>query len=150
MTSPALYLPWLPADCLHRPPPRCSPCIVYITWDPTQPVATRPLSIQLNGTWFTYGWDLTKNICEVYGQHGYIRTAYTYAPYGEVSAEGDVEQPIQWSSEFSDDETKLLIFNYRTYNNQTGTSSLRSHAAAVRLLQQHIRGIPGCNSKTNS
>lgn len=26
-----------------------------------------------------------------------IRTAYTYAPYGEVSAEGDVEQPIQWS-----------------------------------------------------
>ena len=71
-------------------------------------------------------------------------------PYGEVSAEGDVEQPIQWSSEFSDDETKLLIFNYRTYNNQTGTSSLRSHAAAVRLLQQHIRGIPGCNSKTNS
>ena len=126
------------------------PALWYITWDPTQPVATRPLAIQLNGTWFTYGWDLTKNICEVYGQHGYIRTAYTYAPYGEVSAEGDVEQPIQWSSEFSDDETKLLIFNYRTYNNQTGTSSLRSHAAAVRLLQQHIRGIPGCNSKTNS
>ena len=42
-----------------------------------------------------------------------------------MSAEGDVEQPIQWSSEFSDDETKLLIFNYRTYNNQTGTWLLR-------------------------
>ena len=33
---------------------------------PTQPVATRPLAIQKDGTWYTYGWDLTKNICEVY------------------------------------------------------------------------------------
>ena len=33
---------------------------------PTQPVATRPLALQKDGTWYTYGWDLTKNICEVY------------------------------------------------------------------------------------
>ena len=44
------------------------PCLWLITWDPTQPVATRPLAIQKDGTWYTYGWDLTKNICEVYGQ----------------------------------------------------------------------------------
>ena len=24
------------------------------------------------------------NICELYGQHGYIRTAYTYTTYGQV------------------------------------------------------------------
>ena len=36
--------------------------------------ATRPLVIQKDGSWFTYGWDLTKNICELYGQHGYIHT----------------------------------------------------------------------------
>ena len=46
------------------------PCLWLITWDPSQPVATRPLAIQKDGTWYTYGWDLTKNICEVYGQHG--------------------------------------------------------------------------------
>ena len=33
---------------------------------PTQPVATRPLAIQKDGTWYICGWDLTKNICEVY------------------------------------------------------------------------------------
>ena len=92
------------------------PALWYITWDPTQPVATRPLAIQLNGTWFTYGWDLTKNICEVYGQHGYIRTAYTYSPYGEVTAAGDVTQPIQWSSEYNDTELGLIYYNYRHYN----------------------------------
>ena len=78
--------------------------------------ATRPLAIQLNGTWYTYGWDLTKNICELYGQHGYIRTAYTYTPYGQVTAEGDVTQSIQWSSQFNDTELGLIYYNYRHYN----------------------------------
>jgi len=40
------------------------PALWFITWDPTQPVATRPLAIQKDGSWFTYGWDLTKNICD--------------------------------------------------------------------------------------
>ena len=92
------------------------PCLWLITWDPSQPVATRPLAIQKDGTWYTYGWDLTKNICEVYGQHGYIRTAYTYSPYGQVSSTGDVEQPIQWSSEYNDTELGLIYYNYRHYN----------------------------------
>ena len=108
--------------------------------------ATRPLAIQKDGTWYTYGWDLTKNICELYGQHGYIRTAYTYTPYGQVTEEDDVEQsprglgggldkprsefapqgragngvpasqPIQWSSEFNDTELGLVYYNYRHYN----------------------------------
>ena len=92
------------------------PCIWLITWDPTQDVATRPLAIQKDGTWYTYGWDLTKNICEVYGQQGYIRTACTYSPYGQVASSGDVEQPIQWSSEFNDTELALIYYNYRHYN----------------------------------
>ena len=92
------------------------PALWYITWDPTQPIATRPLAIQKDGTWYTYGWDLTKNICEVFGPAGYIRTAYTYAPYGEVTSEGDVTQSIQWSSEFNDTELALVYYNFRHYN----------------------------------
>ena len=80
------------------------PCLWLLTWDPTQPAATRPLAIRKDGTWFAYGWDLTKNICEVFGPAGYIRTAYTYTPYGSASASGDVTQPIQWSSEVFDSE----------------------------------------------
>jgi len=96
------------------------PALWFITWDPTQPVATRPLAIQKDGSWFTYGWDLTKNICELYGPSGYIRTAYTYSPYGQVTAEGDVEQAIQWSSEFNDTELGLVYYNYRHYNPEDG------------------------------
>ena len=48
------------------------PALWFITWDPTQPIATRPLAIQKDGTWYTYGWDLTKNICEVYRPNGNI------------------------------------------------------------------------------
>ena len=48
------------------------PALWYILWDPTQPTATRPLAIQKDGVWYAYGWNLTKNICEIYGQTGYI------------------------------------------------------------------------------
>ena len=120
----------------------------FILWDPTQPVATRPLGIRKDGTWYTYGWDLTKkapdgrkgdwtnaqhlpegrgavrrlrvNICEVFGSDGYIKTAYTYTPYGSVTANGNVTQPIQWSSEYNDTELGLVYYNYRHYNPADG------------------------------
>ncbi|MCI7699321.1 MAG: hypothetical protein MSQ05_08030, partial [Akkermansia sp.] len=96
------------------------PCLWLITWDPTEEVATRPLAIQKDGTWYTYGRDLTKNICEVFGSDGYIKTAYTYTPYGAVTASGSVVQPIQWSSEYNDTELGLVYYNYRHYNPADG------------------------------
>lgn len=59
---------------------------------------------------------MTKNICEVYGVNGYIRTSYSYTPFGVVSSTGDVEQPIQWSSEVYDKEMRLVYYNYRYHN----------------------------------
>ncbi|MGN0835833.1 MAG: RHS repeat-associated core domain-containing protein, partial [Akkermansia sp.] len=88
----------------------------FLVWDPTQRIATRPLAIRKDGTWFAYGWDLTKNICEVFGPAGYIRTSYTYTPYGTVTSSGDVTQPIQWSSECHDEELGLVYYNCRHYN----------------------------------
>ena len=64
--------------------------------------------------------DLTKNICEVFGSGGYIRTAYSYAPFGAVSASGDVTQPFQWSSEVYDSELDLVYYNYRHYSPSLG------------------------------
>ncbi len=94
------------------------PCLWFITWDPTQPVATRPLAIRKDGTWYCYGWDLTKNVCEVFSNEGYISNTviYSYTPYGAVTAEGTVTQPLRWSSEFYDDELGLTYYNYRHYN----------------------------------
>ena len=102
------------------------PALWYITWDPTQNIATRPLAIQKDGTWYTYGWDLTKNICEVHRTNGTLGTSYTYTPYGLPSqstngaAAGGVEQPIQWSSEYNDTELGLTYYNYRHYNPAEG------------------------------
>ena len=96
------------------------PALWFIAWDPTQPIATRPLAIQKDGTWYTYGLDLTKNVCEVFGTTGYIATTYTYSPYGSVTAIGTVTQPIRWSSEFYDNELDMVYYNYRYYNTQNG------------------------------
>ena len=96
------------------------PCLWLITWDPTQSTATRPLAIRKDGTWCTYGWDITKNICEVFGPAGYIRTSYTYSPYGSVTIDGETTQTLQWSSEFADSETALVYYNYRYYNPSDG------------------------------
>ena len=88
----------------------------FLFWDPTQPEAARPLAIRKDGTWYAYGWDLTQNVTEIFGKAGYLRTVYTYTPYGEVTAEGDVTQPIQWSSEYNDEELGLVYYNYRHLN----------------------------------
>ena len=91
-----------------------------IFWDPSQPTATRPLAIQIAGTWFTYGLDLTKNVCELYKNNGTIATAYTYTPFGQATAVGTTTQPLGWSSEFMDGELDLVYYNYRHYNPQDG------------------------------
>ena len=92
----------------------------FLFWDPTQPEATRPLAIRKDGTWYAYGWDLTRNVTEIFGKAGYLRTVYTYTPYREATAEGDVTQPIQWSSEYSDEELGLVYYNYRHFNPHDG------------------------------
>ena len=96
------------------------PVMWLVTWDPTQPIATRPLAIRINGTWYTYGSDLTKNICELYSTEGRITTSYTYSPFGKVTATGSLTQPIQWSSEVWDGELGLVYYNWRYYNAAVG------------------------------
>ena len=92
----------------------------FLVWDPTQSIATRPLAIRKDGTWYAYGWALTKNIMELYGPNGYVRTTYSYTPYGKVSKSGDITQPLQWSSECLDTELALTYYNFRHYNSLDG------------------------------
>ena len=88
----------------------------YILWDPTEPVATRPLAIQTAGSWFVYGWDLTKNVMELYKSNGTIANSYSYAPFGEVTQRGNITNPLQWSSEAYDAELGMVYYNFRFYN----------------------------------
>ncbi len=109
------------------------PGLWLITWDPTQPIATRPLAIQKDGTWYTYGLDLTKNVREVFGSTGYINTAYTYSPYGSVIATNLHTQPIQWSSEIMDSELNMVYYNWRYYNPLSGRWNQKDMKYSINL-----------------
>jgi len=91
-----------------------------ILWDPTQPTGTRPLAIQTAGSWFVYGHDLTKNVMEIFGQTGYIRSVYSYNPFGNATASSDISQHFQFSSEFYDSELELVYYNFRHYSPTLG------------------------------
>ena len=96
-----------------------APALWHTLWDPTDPVATRPLSLRKNGTWYTYGHDLTKNITELYNSDGTLQATYDYTPFGAVTTNG-IEQPFQWSSEVYDAELGMVYYNYRHYNPMDG------------------------------
>ena len=96
------------------------PCMWFTVWDPTEPVSAHPLAIRKDGAWYTYGLDLTKNVWEVFNADSSIATAYSYDPYGAVTVEGDVYQPVQWGCEYADDELDLVYYNYRHYNSNDG------------------------------
>ena len=120
------------------------PALWYITWDPIQSVATRPLAIQINGTWYTYGWDITKNVCELYSSSGGIATSYAYTPYGKVTSSGNVTQPIQWSSEIIDTEMGMMYYNWRMYdiiNGKWTTRDRLSEIAKTTNLYQYSHPI---------
>ena len=89
-------------------------------WDPTQPVATRPLAIFYKGVAYYYGWDLTKNITEIFSLSARLQIDYVYTPFGQVRENGIIQQSIQWSSEYHDAETGLVYYNYRYYNPRDG------------------------------
>ncbi len=111
------------------------PCLWLITWDPMHTIATRPLAIQKDGTWYTYGFGLTKNVSELFGTTGYIVTAYTYSPYGSVTATGSVTQPIQWSSEVWDADLEMAYYNWRYYHHATGKWIARDRIESDNLYE---------------
>ncbi len=93
-------------------------------WDPTEPVATRPLVFRYapNNLNLFYAFDGNKNVSDVFyrlNSNG-IGAHYDYAPFGAVTESGDVSQPFQWSSEVYDSELDLVYYNYRHYSPSLG------------------------------
>ena len=99
-------------------------------WDPTEPVATRPLA------WFgsnapprLYTHDGNKNVSEVVavasGTNATVEVVahYDYAAFGAVIAQkGDCAEANPWrfSSEYEDTELGLDYYNYREYESMVG------------------------------
>ena len=102
-------------------------------WDPTEPIATRPLFTQRGtGYKFFYTCDGNKNVSELvhFETRNGIAAHYDYAPFGAVtraisaSAVTDntftTDNPFRFSSEYHDDTLGLVYYNYRHYNPTDG------------------------------
>ena len=111
-----------------------------VVWDPTEPVATRPLVFyQSNDPPQFYAIDGNKNVSElVSSADGSISAHYEYAPFGEVILSfGDLAltNPFRFSSEYADDTLVLVYYNYRHLEPVTG-----------RWLNVDARASSQCNT----
>ena len=103
-------------------------------WDPTEPVATRPLMFGYisKGLYFFYTVDGNKNVSDVFffALGNGIDAHYEYAPFGAITRTssathiGNVDivadNPFRFSSEFYDAELDLVYYNYRHYSPALG------------------------------
>ena len=109
-------------------------------WDPTEPVATRPLFMLSNpGNYkFFYTFDGNKNVSELvhFESRNGIAAHYDYAPFGAITRSTNtsaitdrnfhLDNPFRFpspnglgrifSSEYHDDTLGLVYYNYRHYN----------------------------------
>ena len=92
-------------------------------WDPTEPIATRPLVwVQCDELNF-YIHDGNKNVSEVVAVNGDVAAHYEYAPFGALSALcGNLAcfNHCRFSSEFSDDTLEIVYYNYRHLDSVKG------------------------------
>ena len=102
-------------------------------WDPTEPVATRPLIFRYAPSSLNlfYAFDGNKNVSDVFyrlNSNG-IGAHYDYVPFGAVtrthgdsSASFDIVSlnPFRFSSEYYDSELDLVYYNYRHYSPSLG------------------------------
>ena len=88
-------------------------------WDPSEPVATRPLVWNRSGTLAFYVHDGNKNISEVIETDGAMSAHYEFAPFGTLTlAIGDCvfRNPWRFSSEYAEDNISLSHYNFRHYD----------------------------------
>jgi RHS repeat-associated protein len=101
-----------------------------IAWDPSEPVATRPLALQVGSNMFFYSFDQVKNVTELFDVSGALAATYDYSPFGQVvafqitqsgnTALTQFSNPLTFSSEVSDSSIGIQYYNYRHLNTFDG------------------------------
>jgi RHS repeat-associated protein len=85
-------------------------------WDPTEPIATRPLVWNSDNSTSFYTHDGNKNVSEVIVSNSTVVAHYEYAPFGSTTVhcgEYAVANPWRFSSEYGEDESATVYYNYR-------------------------------------
>ena len=98
-------------------------------WDPTEPVATRPLvfyNSDASPQYYTH--DGNKNVSDITDATQSLSAHYSYTPFGALlssSGSSSPSNPFRFSSEYADDALGLVYYNYRHYNPEIGRWSSR-------------------------
>ena len=101
----------------------------YFVWDPTEPVATRPIVWNHfvlstpHSSLFFYVHDGNKDVSEVIAADGTLAAHYEYAPFGAVMVQcgtSAATNPWRFSSEYAEDDTAVVYYNYRYYEPMMG------------------------------
>jgi RHS repeat-associated protein len=72
-----------------------------------------------SGTYLRYLYDGNGNVMAAADDAGVLRAKYEYGPFGEtLTAEGDLagDNPMRWSTKYTDGESGLVYYGYRYYN----------------------------------
>ena len=116
-------------------------------WDPTEPIATRPLIfLPASSSLAYYFHDGNKNVSDLVDIHGSV-LHYFYTPFGRdvryifsrsgvLTSGGEKENPFLFSSEFHDNILGVNYYNYRHYNYLLGRWGSRdplSERASIHL-----------------
>lgn len=102
-------------------------------WDPTEPIATRPLIfLPASDDVAYYFHDGNKNVSDLVSLSGDV-VHYDYTPFGVLMASSHSENIFCFSSECYDNQLDLVYYNYRHLNNRTG-----------RWLVREFLGEYGC------
>ena len=92
-------------------------------WDPTEPIATRPLVFNYStATPAYYTHDGNKNVSELVDENGEINAHYEYDIYDCYTPFicDNVNNPYKLSSEYAETSLGLICYNYRHYVPSTG------------------------------
>ena len=95
--------------------------LLFLIWQPESAGLDVPLMRIADNTETYYIVNGNKNVIALKDSSGADVSTYNYTPFGtlENPADGD-ENPFRFSSEYHDDETGLVYYNYRYYSPQLG------------------------------
>lgn len=119
----------------------------YFIWDPSEPVATRPLVWKRGTSVAYYTHDGNKNVSEVIASNNDVAAHYEYAPFGALTISRGVsaaDNPWRFSSEYAEDDTATVYYNYRHYEPVTGRWMQRDFAEDLGALNLYaiLNGNP--------
>jgi RHS repeat-associated protein len=118
-------------------------------WDPTEKIATRPLAWRRGASVAYYAHDGNKNVSEVVAENGDVAAHYEYAPFGALTAsvgERASVNPWRFSSEYAEDDTATVYYNYRHFNLPEGrwcSRDMIGEGFAVNLMC-YVRNRSAC------